>query len=427
MHAPTPAFSLDHAGLLETLAATDDLLLIQDLDGVCMGLVRDPLTRRIERRYVDAARRLAGHFYVLTNGEHIGSRGLNAIVEQAFEAPEHPREQGFYLPGLAGGGVQLQDRFGRVSHPGVTDAELAFLQGVPERAGAFLAGLLSAPPYAIGDDELERLVAASVLDNPVSPTVNLNTLHHRFLQRAALYRQLQREVEAFMGQLLQEATAAGLGDSFFVHYAPNLGRDDAGNERIRYAEGDHAGTTDFQFMLAGAVKEVGVLVILNHYYRQHTGSWPLGEHFNARQAPRGHEALLRLAREHFDPARLPHIVGVGDTVTSHPETVDGRTRWLRGGSDRGFLTLVQELGAAFDRPASVVYIDSSRGEVRRPGVDADLLRRCAERPDLDPWPAFAGISDRDDPLRLDVVFPGGHADYVAFFCELARRRSMRAR
>lgn len=426
MHASTPAFSLDHAGLLDSLAATGDLLLIQDLDGVCMGLVRDPLTRRIDRCYVDAARRLAGHFYVLTNGEHIGSRGLNAIVEKAFDAPEHPREQGFYLPGLGAGGVQLQDRYGTVSHPGVTDEELAFLRAVPDRARGFLAGLLAAPPYALDGDEREALVAASVLDNPASPTVNLNTLHHRFRDQPSRTLQLQRDVDAFMTRLLQDAAAAGLGDAFFVHYAPNLGRDDAGKERIRPAEGAHAGTTDFQFMLAGAVKEVGVLVILNHYYHRHTGTWPLGQDFNARQAPREHDALLRLAREHFDPARMPRIVGVGDTVTSHAETVDGRTRWLRGGSDRGFLSLVQELGAAFGSRNLVVYIDSSRGEVRRPGLDADLLRHHAQQPGLGPWPALAGITDPGDPLRLDVVFPGGHADYVAFFCELARRRQGRA-
>ena len=55
-------FSLDHPRLLDSLLATDKLLIIQDLDGVCMGLVRDPLTRTIERRYVQAAARLAASF-----------------------------------------------------------------------------------------------------------------------------------------------------------------------------------------------------------------------------------------------------------------------------------------------------------------------------------------------------------------------------
>ena len=35
--------------LIDTLRADDDWLLIQDLDGVCMGLVQDPLTRTLDR------------------------------------------------------------------------------------------------------------------------------------------------------------------------------------------------------------------------------------------------------------------------------------------------------------------------------------------------------------------------------------------
>lgn len=414
-------FSLDHSGLLDSLATTENLLIIQDLDGVCMGLVRDPLTRRIERRYVEATRRLSGHFYVLTNGEHIGSRGVNSIVEQAFQAPEHPRDQGFYLPGLAAGGVQLQDRYGKVSHPGVSDAELAFLQGVPAKAERFLSELLCAEPYALQACEVASLVGASVLDNLVSPTLNLNNLHQRFGGQPVLYQALQQASQRFMETLEREATDAGLGDSFFVHYAPNQGRDEHGRERIKPCDHSNAGTTDFQFMLRGAVKEVGVLVILNHYYHQRTGRYPLGEHFNARQAPRDHDALLQLARDSFDPSQMPRIVGVGDTVTSYSHDENGEARPLRGGSDRGFLTLVQQLGEAFGIDNKVLYIDSSAGEVRRPGLDAVLLQRCAEDPSIQPWPAVQGITDASDPLRLDVVFCGGHEQYVTFFCTLAER------
>ncbi|MDD2873690.1 MAG: glucosylglycerol 3-phosphatase, partial [Azoarcus sp.] len=183
-----------------------------------------------------------------------------------------------------------------------------------------------------------------------------------------------------------------------------------------------AGTTDFQFMIRGAVKEVGVRVILNQYYFEHTGHYPLGEHFNARQAPRDHGELLRLARERFDPAHMPHIVGVGDTVTSSTQMVDGQRLQLRGGSDRGFLTLVQALGETFGAGSTVIYIDSSGGEVRRPGLDATHLQLHAADPALEPWPALEGITDPADPLRLDVVFCGGHAQYVPFFCALAERR-----
>ncbi|MFC3609171.1 glucosylglycerol 3-phosphatase [Stutzerimonas tarimensis] len=420
-----PIISLDHTRLLDSLAATDNLLVIQDLDGVCMGLVKDPLTRVIDRRYVEAAQRLVGHFYVLTNGEHIGSRGVNGIVEKAFETPGQPAEQGFYLPGLAAGGVQLQDRHGQVSHPGVTDEELAFLQAIPAKAEAFLQDLLAAAPYGLSEDEAAPLVASSVLDNLVSPTLNLNNLHQRFIDQPDLYPTLQQAAQRFMEQLEREAAEAGLTDAFFIHYAPNLGHDEQGRERVKSAEGTSAGTTDFQFMLKGAVKEVGVLVILNHYYFQRTGHYPLGEHFNARQAPRDPEALLQLARDTFDPVHMPCIVGVGDTVTSYANEQNGQTQWLRGGSDRGFLTLVQALGKAFGSDNRVLYIDSSAGEVRRPGVDAALLQRHADDPAQPPWAALKGISDAEDPLKVDVIFCGGHRQYVEFFCALAERFACR--
>ncbi len=419
MNSKPYAYSLDHAELLQSLGNTENLLIIQDLDGVCMELVRDPLTRRMDRRYIEATHQLAGHFYVLTNGEHIGSRGVNAIVEQAFDTPEHARDQGFYLPGLAAGGAQLQDRHGRVSHPGVSDEELAFLQSVPQRGRQFLDALLAAAPYALSATERAPLITSCVLDNPASPTLNVNRLHQHFHDRAECWLALQQALTTFMDQLLREAAGAGLADSFFVHFAPNRGRDENGNERIKYADGDNAGTTDFQFMLKGAIKEVGVLVILNHYYHLRTGRYPLGEHFNARQSPRELDALLQLAQEHFDPVLMPRIVGVGDTVTSYPQTDGGHTLYHRGGSDRGFLTLVQQLGRRFGTDNVVIYIDSSGGEVRRPGVDRDHLQRHAERPDSSVWNALRGITDRDDPLTLNVIFPEGHRQYVDFFCRLA--------
>ncbi|MFM9101744.1 MAG: glucosylglycerol 3-phosphatase, partial [Cyanobium sp.] len=67
-----------------------DLLLVQDLDGVCMELVRDPLQRRLDPRYVRHARRLECRFCVLTNGEHAGYRGVNRLVEQALAGPGGP-------------------------------------------------------------------------------------------------------------------------------------------------------------------------------------------------------------------------------------------------------------------------------------------------------------------------------------------------
>ena len=137
------SLSLDHQALGKMLTERENVLIIQDLDGVCMGLVQNPLTRVIEPTYLEAARLLDRHFYVLTNGEHIGKRGVNRIVEQAFAETSLVKKRGLYLPGLAGGGVQWQDNYGNVSHPGVSDAELAFLAAVPQEIESSLQQLLS--------------------------------------------------------------------------------------------------------------------------------------------------------------------------------------------------------------------------------------------------------------------------------------------
>lgn len=416
------AYSLDPASLLDSLAGTDNLLIIQDLDGVCMDLVRDPLTRTLDPAYLQAAHALHGHFQVLTNGEHLGSRGVNGLVERAIGSAQRCREQGLYLPGLAAGGVQVQDRHGRISHPGVSTEELAFLAAAPAWLNESLKQLLQQAPYQLADRDIERLLASSVLDNPVSPTLNLNAFHHHWSDRPALYARLQADGAGLLQALLEGAAAQGLAQSFFVHYAPNLGRDTDGRERLRPAQGSAAGTTDLQLMLRGAVKEAGVLVILNRYYGQRTGTYPLGEAFNVRQAPASLDALLQLAVERFDPRHMPRLVGVGDTLTSAPASADdGGTHWLRGGSDRGFLTLVQALGEAFGQDNRVLYVDSSQGEVQRPGVDAAYLR---DHP-LAPWPALDGITDARDPLRLNTLFADGPRQYIAFFGDLARARQSR--
>ena len=117
--------------LLKELGNVNDLLIVQDLDGVCMQLVKDPLTRRMKPSYVRAAAALQGEFVVLTNGEHEGRRGVNRLVEAALGDASLPAADGLYLPGLAAGGVQLQDRFGDLSHPGVSEAEMAFWRRLP--------------------------------------------------------------------------------------------------------------------------------------------------------------------------------------------------------------------------------------------------------------------------------------------------------
>jgi glucosylglycerol 3-phosphatase len=413
------SLSLDHQALSKILIEQENVLIIQDLDGVCMGLVNDPLTRVIEPRYIEAAKSFGRHFYVLTNGEHIGKRGVNKIVERTFQDSNLVQEQGLYLPGLAGGGVQWQDCYGNVSHPGVSDAELAFLIAVPQHIADCLKELGKQAKYELDANYLETYIQATVLDNKVSPTVNLNVFHEVFRDRPKLYAHLQQEIQKLMAQLLEQAQQKGLGDSFFVHYAPNLGRDAQGQEIMQPSQGQDSGTTDFQFMLRGAIKEVGVLVILNHYYYLHTNSYPLGKDFNARQAPRQHKALLDLVKANFDPQIMPTIVGVGDTVTSKAIENGNNLEFRRGGSDRGFLELVQAMGSEFNTGNIVIYVDSSDGEVknRKP---LPLDRSNPEELRVKEGPG--DFRDTEDPLTLNIVFPGGYQQYIDLFAQAARGR-----
>ena len=414
------SLSLDRQGLSQMLATTENILIIQDLDGVCMGLVKDPLTRVIDPRYLEAAKSLGDHFYVLTNGEHIGKRGVNNIIEQALGDHKLAQEKGFYLQGLGGGGVQWQDCYGNVSHPGVSDAEIAFLEAVPRKIASCLRELCQQLKYGLDESKVEQYINAAVLDNKVSPTANLNVFHAVFKDRPELYSDLQQEIKSLMDRLILDAKQQGLEDSFFVHYAPNLGRDENGQEIMQPAQSKDSGTTDFQFMLRGGIKEVGVLVILNHYYFLRTGKYPLGKEFNARQAPREQAALLELVSNNFESKIMPTIVGVGDTVTSKVIENNGRIEFKRGGSDRGFLELIQALGREFDTGNVIVYVDSSGGEVknRKP---LKLDRSSSNKVKI-----IEGVGDprdTEDPLTLNIAFPGGHEEYIDFYCLTASSRS----
>ncbi|MFH7242890.1 MAG: glucosylglycerol 3-phosphatase [Spirulina sp.] len=415
--------SLDHQAWTEVLATTPNLLIIQDLDGVCMGLVADPLDRQIDLDYVQATQAFGGHFYVLTNGEHTGTRGMNRIAERAWGGQGAASTHQGYLPGLAAGGVQWQTRSGQVSHPGVSAAELDFLAAVPKQMRQRLRDFFQERPGQLSTMAIQQSIEASVLDNVASPTVNLNTLHAQ-LQAAgdadgSIYADLQRAMADLMTDLLEQAAAQGLGESFFVHYAPNHGRQADGKEVLWLGKGAESGTTDFQFMLRGAIKEAGVLALLNRYYAQHTGEFPLGEDFSVRQAPHSLPELLALAEAHFDPALMPTLVGVGDTVTSRWSIgEDCQPIVQRGGSDRLFLQLVQDLGERFDRGNLVTYVDSSGGQVknRKPLT----LEHHNGQPVVVEGPGDP--RDTTDPLRLNVVFPGGHRQYCAAFQSAAQQR-----
>ena len=391
--------------LLRELGKANDLLIVQDLDGVCMQLVKDPLTRRMKPSYVRAAAALQGEFVVLTNGEHEGRRGVNRLVEAALGDASLPAADGLYLPGLAAGGVQLQDRFGDLSHPGVSEAEMAFLAAAPQRMEALLMQRLPALLPEVDPVLLAQRAHEAVLDTQVSPTINLNGIFGLVAGDVDRQRALQTMLEELMQDLLAEAIGQGLDGSFFLHVAPNLGRDSQGLERLKPAVAGDVGTTDIQFMLTGSLKEAGLLVLLNQHIARRWGKAPFGEAFNVRTAPHEPDALLALVQEQIPVERMPLLVGVGDTVTS-TASPDG-SGWLRGGSDRGFLTLLQQLGRWSGQTNRVVLVDSSHGEVDRPSLEDEQL---------------TGITDPQDPLHLDVLMTGGPEQYITWFETLARGR-----
>ena len=391
--------------LQQQLVDIDDLLIVQDLDGVCMQLVRDPLTRRLDRSYVESAARLQGAFAVLTNGEHEGHRGVNRLVERALGPSHSPVQEGLYLPGLAAGGVQLQDRFGTLSHPGVSSAEMDFLAAAPARMEQLLLEKLPEHLPDLPQSQLKALAQSAVLDTQVSPTINLNGAFALLPGAVDAQRGLQLMLEQLMNQLASEAEIQGLEGSFFLHVAPNLGRAADGSERIKPSAPGDVGTTDIQFMLTGSLKEAGLLVLLNQHIARRWGEAPFGESFNVRTAPHDHDGLLALVKRGVPRERMPLLVGVGDTVTS-TRAEDGSS-WMRGGSDRGFLQLLQDLGRWCGQPNRVVLVDSSHGEIDRPSLADDRLE---------------GISDPDDPLHVDALMPEGPAQYIRWFTQLAKQR-----
>ena len=84
---------MDLDALHQELVSSPDLLIVQDLDGVCMPLVRDPLTRRLPADYVKAASSLRGSFSVLTNGEHEGRRTGKGDPTRATAQVEELRQR----------------------------------------------------------------------------------------------------------------------------------------------------------------------------------------------------------------------------------------------------------------------------------------------------------------------------------------------
>ncbi len=387
--------------VIDTIINVKNILIVQDLDGVCIPLVQDPLKRKINKEYVKDVSRLREKFAVLTCGEHEGRRGVNRLVEKALNSKTTAKENGFYLPGLAACGVELQDKFSNLSHPGLKANEIKFLAGVPKKMRSMLTIELKKYLPNLSDELRNKLIDVAVCDTRFTPTLNFNEIFSSVKNDFQKVKDLQMIMEKIMNNLLEDSKNCGLDNSFYLHLMPNLGIRD-GREIMKYSTLNEFGTTDIQFIIKGAIKEAGLLLLLNKYIANKTGIFPFGEKFNVRNAPKTQNKLIELCRDKIPSDQMPLLIGVGDTVTSVKDNKDNS--WLRGGSDRGFLTLIQRLGESYKKENQVIFVNSCNDQVLRPKINGTDM---------------TGISDPKDDLKFNMIINDGPKEYIEWFKQLA--------
>ncbi len=387
--------------VINTIINEKNILIVQDLDGVCIPLVQDPLKREISKDYVKAVSKLGEKFSVLTCGEHEGRRGVNRLVENALDSKSKAIELGLYLPGIAACGVEYQDRFRNLSHPGVKENEIIFLKEVPEMMRSMLTNELKIFLPNLTNEIRSKLIEVAICDTRFTPTLNFNEIFSYVKNDFNKVKGLQLIMEKIMNNLLEESKNVGLKDSFYLHMMPNLGLRE-GREIMKHATQDQFGTTDIQFIINGAIKEAGLLLLLNKYIKNKTGVYPFGEKFNVRDAPKTINELEKLCRDKIPSNQMPMLIGVGDTVTSAKDNKS--SSWLRGGSDRGFLTLIQKLGDSYKKENQVIFVNSSNDEVSRPRIKGSDM---------------TGISDPNDDLKFNMIINDGPEEYIEWFKKLS--------
>ena len=387
--------------VINTIINEQNILIVQDLDGVCIPLVQDPLQREINKEYVKDVSRLREKFAVLTCGEHEGKRGVNRLVEKALDSKTTAKENGLYLPGLAACGVEYQDRFSNLSYPGLKDNEINFLAEVPKMMRSMLTNELKKFLPNLSNEKRNKLIDVAVCDTRFTPTLNFNEIFSYVKNDFQKVKDLQLIMGKIMNDLLEESKNFGLDNSFYLHLMPNLGIRD-GREIMKYSTQNEFGTTDIQFIIKGAIKEAGLLFLLNKYIANKTGVYPFGENFNVRNAPKTHAQLIKLCRDKIPHEQMPLLVGVGDTVTSVKDNKDNS--WLRGGSDRGFLTLIQRLGESYKKDNQVVFVNSCNEQVLRPRINGTDMK---------------GVSDPNDDLKFNMIINDGPKEYIEWFKQLA--------
>tara|TARA_B100001173_G_scaffold6380_1_gene5584 strand:- start:151 stop:969 length:819 start_codon:yes stop_codon:yes gene_type:complete len=253
----------------------------------------------------------------------------------------------------------------------------------------------------LSNEKRNKLIDVAVCDTRFTPTLNFNEIFSYVKNDFQKVKDLQLIMGKIMNDLLEESKNFGLDNSFYLHLMPNLGIRD-GREIMKYSTQNEFGTTDIQFIIKGAIKEAGLLFLLNKYIANKTGVYPFGENFNVRNAPKTHAQLIKLCRDKIPHEQMPLLVGVGDTVTSVKDNKDNS--WLRGGSDRGFLTLIQRLGESYKKDNQVVFVNSCNEQVLRPRINGTDMQ---------------GVSDPNDDLKFNMIINDGPKEYIEWFKQLA--------
>ena len=394
----------DISDFQEIVIKSKSILFIQDIDGVCIPLVKDPMTRKLESKYIYAAKNLEEEFFVLTCGEHEGQRGVNRIIERSLNNIIEPKEKGLYLRGLAACGVEYQDNSGNISFEGVSKEELDFLSKVPNLMRPSFERIVRKIFPNLDQVGINKHASKSICKTRFSPTINFNSLFDLVQDDSYKRKIIQKSFEDMMNQIIYKAESQGLKNSFFLHISPNLGSNN-GNEIIKLSTKNDIGSTDIQLLLKGAVKDSGVLFLLNKFIEEETGKAPFGRNFNFRNSPKTIKEKVDFCKKNIKSKDMPTIIGVGDTITS--QKISNKS-YSRGGSDRSFLELIQLLGKEFRSNNKIIFVDSSSGEVYRPSTKKS---------------GFEGIIDEEDNLKFDMVFQNGPKEYVEWFTKFVRNRS----
>ena len=199
-----------------------NILFIQDIDGVCIPLVKDPMTRVLESKYIYAAKELAEEFFVLTCGEHEGPRGVNRIIERSLRSNIEPKKKKLYLRGLAACGVEYQDNNGKVSFEGVSQKELNFLSKVPRLIRPKFNLIVKNIFPNLYQEDINFHAAKSICETRFSPTINFNSLFDLVKNDSQKRKLIQTSFEKMMNEIIYKAESEGLKNSFFLHISPNL-------------------------------------------------------------------------------------------------------------------------------------------------------------------------------------------------------------